>query len=95
MRRIPNFFVHYNYGNMFQAGTEILAPHQNCLERIRQACAENAQFFCLYNYGIMHSSLERNYTLRTEIAWNVFIRITHDSKVVKRISMRINTYKDV
>ena len=52
-------------------------------------------FFKPYNYGIMRSRLERNYALRTEIAWNVFIRITHDSKVVERISMCINTYKYV
>ena len=61
-----------------------------------QACAEITHlFFKPYNYGIMRSRLERNYTLHTEIAWNVFIRITHDSKVVERISMRINTYKYV
>ena len=56
-----------------------------------QACAEITHlFFNPYNYGIMRSRLEHNYTLRTVIAWNIFIHVTHDSKVVERISMRIN-----
>ena len=43
----------------------------------------------------MHSRLERNYTLRTKIAWNVLYHITHDSKVEEHISLHINAYKYV
>ena len=53
------------------------------------------KLFCPYNYGKMHSRLEWKYTLRTKIAWNLLYHIKHDSKVEERISMRINTYKNV
>ena len=53
-------------------------------------CGEYANIFCPYNYGIMRSRLERKYTLRTKIAWNVLYHIMHDSKVEELISMHMN-----
>ena len=60
-----------------------------------QACSENKQIFFARKIMVMRSRLERKYTLRAKIAWNLLYHITHDSKVEERISMRINMYEYV